>query len=217
MNPSLLQPVSTVTLSELQRDVFGKAANGTKLILAAFSRLLQGQRDHRLTGRLNAVLTKVIKSDTQHPAIDRSVQHGDLSYLRGFDLFHKKPLGNHLFIQPSVHVDRATGSCSIQGGMVDPLHDIKEPWGSHYSFAAALTAIDFDQRRHVTDIQESALLPMKQSTLLELRLRIPGHQPGPLLVALCFRQYEVVNGQSYLMASHGSGACALIEVVPGMT
>lgn len=183
---------------------FSRAASGTKLLLSALSQLLKGRLEHKLTGRLIAVMRKVIQSDTVNGRGERTPSAGDITLLEGFDFYRKKPLHRLLHVPLDISIDRKTGVCTVQTSPFDALVEMRyDNNHTHVKFIVAVAELDFDREKFVTDIAHTGYQDIKQPMIVSLQARFPARSRLPVVLVIGIELSQEVNGRHYTIGGIG--------------
>ena len=138
-----------------------QATAAAKLLRAAAGSLLNGVKNMRLSGRMNAPMLQAIQADPTHDWGEREIGRGDPSVLTGFEFNHNLSLDDALPLNVENCYTIAADRVSLQ----IPAFRLRKKKGlpakaTHYRLVSAMLAVDFDTRRCVRDIQKSPLQAM---------------------------------------------------------
>lgn len=196
---------------------FGRAGKASKLFRAAFAKLVKSGSDTRMTSRLTAAFSRIIRTDPVNDRGQRTVYEGDVMLLDQFDF----NLGNSLtstFVTPYLaSMDRTTGQCTVHIPSVFLSEVVSAPEGStHLRIVSAAAAIDFEGQQYASDFQASADLPVANlaTPVITLTAQLPAMSPYPLFMIMGVQFIQVVNGKVYALKNGAFNALTLIKIDP---
>lgn len=204
------------TMAEFQRA--GKAA---KLLLDALRTAGVKARDKELFSRLLSQMFKVIKSDNVHKRGERTVVDGDIELIRGFDFNQNGKLSSLLFLQPTVSIDRATGTMKVDLPAFIPEEMIKAPLNATYfTIACAAAEIDFAEGTFVTASASTEALPYSDEVLaapISLTATVTPNSTKWLVLAVGIAFNDETNDKADTFAdSTYNGVCVVAVSGPGV-
>lgn len=196
---------------------FGRAGKASKVLRAAFAKLIKGTADTRMTSRLTTHFLRIVKSDPVNDRGERLVTEGDIMLLEGFD-FNIDSLLFSTFTAPyTATIDRATGRCTID---VPPFvldEALTPPEGAtHIRMAAAAASVDFERSLFISHQEASPDLSIAAGTTprLLLQTQVEVNSTFPLFLVLGIQFTQVVNGKPYLLNKGTSNAMSLVKIDP---
>ena len=193
---------------------FGRGALATKLLRWAFRSLIRTAADNRVTSRLTSAIIKVIKSDAISSPGQRTIAHGDVTLLEGFE-FNKNAALRKTFGAPfTAAIDRETGSMLVNIPPFSPADLVSAPEGAtHFRLKAAGAAIDFEANTGSIAASESAVLPIRQERQegLVLSHTVATASASPLLLVFGIEFLQGVNGVYYPLTDGMFNAMAIVR------
>jgi hypothetical protein len=192
---------------------FGEAAAGGRLIRSAFFKLVKNLGDPHATARLTAKMLKVVQGDTIHDWGKRTVADGDLTFLEGFDFSISKQLERMLPVSIDADIDRKSGQCIVHiPDFIPEMSMSIQGNPTHISFFAAAAEVNFDRESFVLDIVKSEFFSFKKPAGATLKALLPKASKNPLLLAVGFQFYRVVNGKAYATGSREVSSLCIVKV-----
>jgi len=203
------------TMAEFQRA--GKAA---KLLLDALRTAGVKARDKELFSRLLSQMFTVIKSDALHQRGERTVADGNMDLIRGFDFNQNGKLSSLLFLQPTVSIDRVTGTMKVDLPAFIPEEMIKAPLNATYfSITCAAAEIDFAAGTFVTASAGTEALPYGDEVLaapISLSATVTPNSTKWLVLAVGIAFSDETNDKADTFAdSTYNGMCVVAVSSPG--
>jgi hypothetical protein len=194
---------------------FGRAGTGGKTLRMALQGLPKNASDGKMVSRLTREMLRVIQADTVNARGKRRIIDGDLNLLAGFDFNSNGKLTSTLSAPFSPAIDRAAGELSISIPSFVPDRMLQVPAGaSHYRINSAAAAVDFEQKKHVADVQRTAILPWNGNAAAALLLAhtVPAGSSLPLFLAMGVEFYQEMNGGLYPLKDAGFNCLSLVAV-----
>ncbi|AXY78091.1 hypothetical protein D3H65_30670 [Paraflavitalea soli] len=193
---------------------FKLAATGSGVLLAAFGSLLLNHKEQSRAGRLNARMLKVIQGDKVNGRGERRIQDGDISMLEGFDFFDKC----HFYRVFRSHLSHVVSNKADCWTVDIPAFTAQERISydgsyTHIGFTAAVAAVDFDRERFTLETVHSEFLPISEPVGTRLRVGLVPTRKLPLIMALGFAFYQVVNGRAYRMGGQAGEALHILATM----
>jgi hypothetical protein len=197
---------------------FGRSGTGGKTLRLAFKELLQHASDSKMVSRLTRELMRVLQSDTINARGKRRIIDGNIALLTGFDFNLNGRLTTTLSAPFSADINRVTGELSIQIASFIPNRMLAVPDGAtHYRINSAGAEVDFEQKKHLGDVQRTPVLPWNDQATAAMRFThtVTAGSRLPLFLALGVDFYQEMNGGLYplknaayncLMLVHASGS-----------
>jgi hypothetical protein len=167
---------------------FGRAANGVKLIRNAFAYAL-AQADSCMSGRLTRCLLRVIQADPFHPRGLRTIDHGAIHFLNGFD-FNEKTKSSGLLHSFHTFPHTSQRAYTVTCDPFIPHHHVVAPsTATHFQLIIVYTTLDFTSSAFKTEhhITEAVLCKMKAPMPFSHTFSIPKNATGYLLVGVGIR------------------------------
>lgn len=186
---------------------FGRAAQAGKLFRRAFNSLVRLAADKGTSGRLTAVMRKIIDEDLVNKRGERTVSQGDARLLERFQLNNDCALGRKLDAEYYASIDRATGAMTIDVPAFSPAQMISGPAGAtHFRLLIAGAAIDFDEGSFEKATSESDYLPMKakEQQAIQLMVKVAPGSPHSLFLLLGIEFVQRVQAENYPLTGHSA-------------
>lgn len=194
---------------------FGRAGTGGKTLRLSFAELLKNVSDTKMVSRLTARMMKVIQGDLVNRRGQRRIKDGDMNLLAGFDFNINGKLSATLAVDYSAGIDRASGELIINVPAFVPDRLLTVPdGGTHYCITGAGTAVDFEQKTHVSKFQRTAILPWNDqaTAAVTLTYALPANSTLPLFLAMGVEFYQELNGNFYPLKSGAFNCLSLVAV-----
>lgn len=194
---------------------FSRAGKGSKLFRSAIRTLLQNAKDKRVTGRLTARFMAVIKADITNNRGQRTIVNGDPALLQDFDCNKNAKLGTTIYAPYSTVIDRVAGTCTVDIPPFIPTEQLGAPAGTtHYKVVSMGAEIDFANEVHITDSQESGVLPWDGTATAALNLvnTVTANSAFPLFLLLGIQFFQQVNGTNYPLKNGAYNALSIVKV-----
>ena len=194
---------------------FGSAGTGGKTLRMALQELLKNASDSKMVSRFTRAMLRVIQADSINARGKRRIVDGDLNLLAGFDFNINGKLTTKLSAPFSTVIDRAAGELSINIPSFVPNRMLEVPAGaSHYRINSAGAAVDFEQKKHVADVQHTATLPWNGTAAAAILLKhtLPAGSTLPLFLAMGVEFYQEMNGGLYPLKDASFNCLALVGI-----
>lgn len=187
---------------------FRRAVRAGMLVRHSLSYLLKDMKlaDSCLSGRLNALLLKIVKSDPVNDRGKRTVAGDNLEWLEDFAFHKEHVLGTIFPVGPASSIDRITGNMKMTIRPFDPQQRVNAPAGAtHFKVMTVAGILDFDKERWSRDLQQTDYLPLDAvsgAICLEHAPQVNAGQSLILAMGVVFYactkngHYERVNGGS---------------------
>ena len=138
-----------------------RATAAAKLFRAAIGSLLNGVKNIRLSGRMNAPMVHAIHADPVHGWGERLISFGNLPTLVGFEFNHKLSLDDAL----PLNVENCYTINADKVWLQVPAFRLRKkkglpPGATHYRLVSGVVTVDFDKQDYYRDIQASSLQAM---------------------------------------------------------
>lgn len=198
---------------------FGRGAKATKLLRRAFGPLIRTAADNRVTSRLTSTIMKIIKSDAINARGERSVAHGDITLLEGFQFNKNAGLAKTFGAPFTATIDRAGGKMKVTVAAFNPAELISAPQGAtHFRLKSVGASIDFKTNGFSTGESESAYFPVggEQQPSFTLSHTVTPGPSSSLLLVLGIEFAEFVNGVQYPLKDAVGNAMAVVKVEPAL-
>ncbi|HEX2606679.1 MAG TPA: hypothetical protein VHK91_04835 [Flavisolibacter sp.] len=196
---------------------FGRAGTSGKVLRRAVQELSRTAKDQRVISRLVARMMEIIRKDAINSRGERNVYDGPVELLKDFEFNAAAVFGQTVSIHPAVSIDRALGLLEVSIGSFVPANVIKKPQGAtHYKLASLGAEVNFQGESYITDVHESAMLPIDQqdSRPLVFSNQVTTNSGHPLFVLLGIQFFQMVNGQQYPLNNGAFNALTILEVSP---
>lgn len=190
-------------------------AKAGKVLRKALRSLLQNASDPRVTSRLTKEMMKVIQADTTSTRGQRNVIDGEAELLQGFDCNIDGKLSTTLFAAFTATVNRVAGTLVINIPSFVPADKVVAPAGStHFKISALAAEVDFENETHISDLQESAMLPWNNTAtaVLNLACTVTANSTHPLFLLLGIQFFQEVNGVQYALKNGAFNALNIVKV-----
>jgi hypothetical protein len=197
---------------------FGRAVNAFGILKNLLRPLLTTHADRKMKGRLISSLIRVIRSDEKNKRGLRTVAHGDLQLLKGFEFNDNAHLSK---IFPEVNrittaIDRALGSCSISLAEQEARAMVAaSPGATHFKFVSAALSTNFENPQAKIAFAESSSIALDAKSVDALTLvhDLGGNVSDLVLIMLGIEFLQVIaNGTSYALPNADFNALAVIAV-----
>jgi hypothetical protein len=196
---------------------FGRAGKASKVLRAAFAKLIKTGADTRMTSRLTTNFLRIVKSDPINDRGQRLVTEGDIMLLEGFD-FNIDSLLFSTFTAPyTATIDRATGLCTVTVPPFVLQEAVTPPEGStHMRLVAAAASLDFENSDFIShqEVSPDLLLSAGTTPAVSLTPQVEANSAFPLFLVLGVQFTQVVNGKPYLLNKGTSNAMCLVKIDP---
>ena len=194
---------------------FGRAGKAGKLVRESVRGLIGIASDRFLTGRLTANMLLVIQKDSRNPRGKRTVMDGDTGQLQGFEFNSNGKLGNTLYAPFSSSIDRPGGVMKTNIPAFVPMNMLAAPVGTtHFKIITAGVEIDFGHEKKLTDVRETAVLPLdgNPTAVIDLANAVTANSTSPLFLLLGVDFYQLVNGQQYPLKNGAFNPLGIVQV-----
>ncbi|RAJ00504.1 hypothetical protein LX64_04211 [Chitinophaga skermanii] len=199
------------------RTEFGRAAQTASAIRLTFKEMIELAPDPSMYKRLSSTLLAIIKKDTQHIRGERTVEAGDIMGLADFQFNQAANFYRVCRSKPTIHMDRENGTAQVNMEAFNPQHELRLPnHTTHFTFVAAVHAINFDTMEAHTTYVKSAVLPVDQplTEALQLHLDFTPNDPRHLFVSIGFEFIEILNDQAYNIVAGYKNPMCIARVYP---
>ena len=162
--------------------------------------------DSGVSGRLNALFVKIIRSDSVNDRGKRKATPGDLEMLEGFEFHKGYTLSKIASLSPVTSINTATGALQTTIRPFDPEERIHAPLGAtHFKIVSAAAAIDFDKEQWIDHHRETGYLPLDTSITEVIRLEhvLQAESGQSLLLTMGIIFYAAVEEGKYQRVSGG--------------
>lgn len=140
---------------------FKNAMLGAVQLRRAIGHFLRPIANSWLSGRMNGVMLKMVKSDMVHARGERIVACGDVELLECFEFNHLTPLNNVLPVFYSSSMDTEAGTMQLKVSSFIPRERMKSVEGStHFKIVSIGAVIDFEKKKHKYSEKQSELLEL---------------------------------------------------------
>jgi hypothetical protein len=194
---------------------FGRAGKAGKTMRRAIQTLLQNSKDNRLVSRLTGAMLRVEQTDQINDRGLRTVYDGDTTLLKGFDFNIDAQLNGTLYAPFSTSVDRALGLLSVHIPSFIPSERVAAPQGAtHFKVSSLGTEIDFQGESYVTDVKETAILPLDNAAtaVMDFQNQVTTNSGHPLFILVGIQFFQQVNGKFYSLRNGAFNALSIVEV-----
>jgi hypothetical protein len=194
---------------------FTNASSAGKKIRTPFKNLLKSSSDYRMISRLNALCSKVLKTDTASKRGMRTVANGDLSLFSDFEFNNKGILSTTLLAPYTVTYTRTSGDVQLDIPSFIPQLSITAPEGAtHYQLQLGAAPVNFAAQKNTGFQTSSAILPWDNTptTALSLTLALPADSTYPVFILLQIQFMIQLNADYYPLQNGAYNACAIIDV-----
>ncbi|MDP4265588.1 MAG: hypothetical protein Q8941_23905 [Bacteroidota bacterium] len=194
---------------------FGRAGNAGKLIRDAIRSKMKLSGDSSSIPRLLSELLRVIKADPVSDRGMRTVTHGPVESLEGFDFNVTAPLSIILPVPFTPTIDRAAGNMKVDIPGFIPDKMMKVPTGAtHFRIISVALELDFETGQFIADSKSSDNLPWNNEVMADIHLILTVTLGSTkilfLLLGLEFNQ--LVNGKFYSITSADFSSLKLVKV-----
>jgi hypothetical protein len=184
---------------ENQRE-FVTGVQAGKLLRKAMRQAVQRVRANSLSNRLTQAMNRILRTDTTHGRGQRTVQDGDLSLLEGLEVNRNATFDSTFFLPPTVSVDRAGGTATVDWPAHEPQRDVSaQSESTHYVLYALCATVDFAQESFSDSLELSTpldLLSTSQAALSQ-SLTLPANTTLPVFILVGIEYLQELNGTYY--------------------
>ncbi len=193
---------------------FARATKGGKLIRRSVIRWMKYCGDSSVSGRLTALLMKVIKEDEANYG-DRTIGGGDSSLLVGFQFNSTSPLGVALRSPYTVGVDKKRGTCTITvrgDRSADMVYAPKR--ATHFKLVSTCAVVDFVGESYSTtdDLSDWFALDEKRIPDIKLKSSFVAGSGSHVFVVLGVQFLEKDGGQQIMVRDGKDNPLAIVGV-----
>ena len=151
---------------------FGRAVAGATALRFAWRQVLKTAADRKLSGRMNALFLKMVKSDTSSRWGERCLQNGQARLAEGFEFNKKLKLAAVLSLSCTSHIDAATGNMYTKIPSFIPGEILTAAKGATYfNMVSVGTSLDFVNKTPAGYIKETGLIAIDRPIVPALRLQ----------------------------------------------
>jgi hypothetical protein len=151
---------------------FGRAVAGATALRFAWRQVLKTAADRKLSGRMNALFLKMVKSDTSSRWGERCLQNGQAGLAEGFEFNKKSKLADVLSLSCTSHIDAVTGNMYTKIPSFNPGQILQAAAGATYFNLVSMGAsLDFVNKTPASYIKETGLITIERPTVPALRLQ----------------------------------------------
>lgn len=192
---------------------FSRAGKAVGMFRRAFYELLR-YADSRMTGRLTAVLVKVIQSDMINDRGQRNIQNGNIGMLKGFSFNIRSNLSTTLLTSFQTTINRTSGELMISFPAFVAADAFKAPAGAtHFKIVTEAAAMNFEKNVFSHDREETAFLACgSNDTITELKNKIDADNNHPIFLLIGIIFFQEVNGNMYAMKDGSNYVMELVAV-----
>jgi len=192
---------------------FGRGGTGGKTLPLAFKELLKNAGDSKMVSRLTREMMRVLQSDTINTRGKRRIIDGNIALLTGFEFNLNGRLTTTLTAPFSAAIDRVTGELTVNIPAFIPNRMLEVPDGAtHYSICSAGAEVDFEQKKHLGDVQRTDILPRDDRATAAVRFThtVTAGSRLPLFLVLGVVFYQEMNGVLYPLKNASFNCLALV-------
>ena len=114
-----------------------------------------------LSGRMNGLMLKMVRSDVLHARGERMVAYGNVELLECFEFNHLSPMNTALPVFYSSSMDTEAGTMQLKVSSFIPRERMKSLEGStHFRIVSIGAVIDFEKGKHKYSEKQSDLLEL---------------------------------------------------------
>ncbi|GAC1385012.1 MAG: hypothetical protein NVSMB45_13370 [Ginsengibacter sp.] len=197
LNKDKILTLPTMEATRRNMNEMGRASNASKLLRHSIFNLTESCRDFEMHNRLNAIMRKILNSDTVNDLGLRAVEKGNLRLLKGFNFNINCGLENGSYGAYSVSVARSTGLSNIKIGRFSIKDFLRMPKAAtHFQFVGAMVEINFLGRETWRSFSESGFISTNElvcnNILMGFKSEVESKWPMFFVMGVHF--YDVVNG-----------------------
>ena len=189
-------------------EEFRRAVRAATMLRYSLGGLIRNCKlgDGGVSGRLNGLFLKVIKSDPTGIRGQKTVSCGELDMLETFEFHKEHPLAKIATIAPVTSINTGTGAMQTTIRPFDPQQRIQAPLAAtHFKIVSAAAAIDFDNERWLHHQTETEYLSLENDITETISLdhtlaTVPGQA---LLLAMGIIFYEQTAEGKYKRINGG--------------
>lgn len=149
---------------------FGRAIAGGASLRFAWRPVLKTVADRKLSGRMNALFLKIVKSDTQSHWGERCLQRGQAGLAEGFNFNKHSKLVDVLPLYCTHHIDTATGYMYTKLPSFIPRQTIQATAYSHFNIVSVGASLDFVTGKPARYARETGMIAIDRPYVPALRL-----------------------------------------------
>lgn len=145
-------------------EEFGRAVRAATMLRYSLGGLIRNSKlaDSGISGRLNGLFLKIVKSDPVGIRGKKIASRGELDMLETFEFHKEHPLGKIAPIAPVSSINTATGVMQTSIRPFDPQQRIQAPSAAtHFKIVSAAAAIDFDKEQWLHHHTETGYLSLE--------------------------------------------------------
>lgn len=192
---------------------FLRAVKAGKLLREGFAEHIFLAADKGMSGRLTAVLSKVVKSDSESGRGDRTVMSGNLALINGFEFNGGVNLESIFLGHYAASIENGEARIAIEA--FNPSLNIRKPEGATHAQLVMVTgSFNFDALASAvvhTDSAPFALASgLQEAATLSAELPQVEQGTGVLMLGLAF--WQEVNGQLYKLNNGARNALRIVAV-----
>ncbi|MGX5817171.1 hypothetical protein ACWKWU_03195 [Chitinophaga lutea] len=196
---------------------FACAGKAAKLLRIAFNMILQRIGDKRVIARMVKQMHNALKADLESLRGERTVEKGNVQFLKGFEFNAASKLETTLYAQYVANIDRATGTATVQIPAIRPKQSIAMPKGcTHYLLSIVAAEIDYDSGtfQHATTNSGELLLTEDEQPPLTLSVQLPANSDKHLFLAFSIEFFQLLNDRYYILSNGSYSAMQMVAVNP---
>lgn len=194
---------------------FGRGAKAGKLLRDAIRPLLRHAKDSMTVQRLTQRMMKVLQADTINRRGMRTVTHGDLGLLKGFDFNNNASLDSIIQISFEIEFNRVSGTVLLNLQSHKPKRDIKAPNGTtHYKLSFGVASLNFEALKFEFGVNDSGMLSYDGSEIpySALTANLSSNLSFPVVLVLGIVFYQKVNGEFYDLEDGAFNALGVVGI-----
>jgi hypothetical protein len=170
-------------------EEFRRAVRAATRLRYSLGRLIRNCKlgDSGVSGRLNGLFLKIIKSDPTGIRGKRTASCGELDMLETFEFHKENPLGKIAAIAPVSSINTASGAMQTTIRPFDPQQRIQAPQGAtHFKILSVAAAIDFDKEQYLHHHTETGYLSLENdiTETISLDHTLPTEKGKTLLLTM---------------------------------
>jgi hypothetical protein len=149
---------------------FRRAVAGAASLRFAWRPVLKTAADRKLSGRMNALFLKMVKSDTSSHWGERCLQHGQAGLAEGFNFNKASKLVDVLPLCCTSHIDAATGHMYTKIPSFIPGQILQAAGAAYFNIVSVGASLDFVNGTPARYIRETGLIAVDRPYVPALRL-----------------------------------------------
>ena len=181
-------------------DEFSATAKAASLLRMAIITRLCGAEDSKVSARMMALMSAILKTDPEHIRGERRVENGNLKMLQGFRFNVSSSFTRAFNVRYTIDYEKSEGKLITSFKGFEPGIKMQIPASAtHFVITSIASALDFKRQIFDSDLQESALFPVYEDHINEFSLesKLDADLQSPVVLILGIDFYNVINDRPY--------------------